>query len=139
MDARRRAAAKVGTLAKRATWQTLQLTQPNIADTADLSLRKHRWKALRAFCPDNAYAFCQGAAQYLAVEKHQRIQRLVLCRGCDVSHHREMGKECGDFRFSQFRRVPFSVKHNEPLDPLHVGLFSADAVVAYANGLSYLA
>src|SRR4051812_29718143 len=31
MDARRRAAAKVGTLARRATQQTLQLTQPNKA------------------------------------------------------------------------------------------------------------
>jgi len=29
MDARRRAAAKVGTLARRATLQTLHLTQPN--------------------------------------------------------------------------------------------------------------
>src|SRR3954452_8461521 len=40
MDARRRVAAKVGTLARRATQQTLQLTQPN--QTASLS---RDWRA----------------------------------------------------------------------------------------------
>src|SRR6187399_939656 len=65
MDARRRAAAKVGTLARRATQQTLQLTQPN--KVASLS---RDWSA---FVPIDARALLtsQGTSTATAGARHK--------------------------------------------------------------------
>jgi hypothetical protein len=49
-----------------------------------------------------------------------------------------MGQEGGDFRLTHLRRMTFTVKEDEALYPLYIGLFRANTVMLHANDITNL-
>ena len=54
------------------------------------------------------------------------------------SHASGVPSACGHLLFAEITRVAFSVEADKALDPMHVGLLSAQTVVLAANGISDL-
>ena len=52
--------------------------------------------------------------------------------------HGEIAQKCGELRRAHLARVALAVKQDEAPDPLHIRLFSADAVVPNPDHLAHL-
>ena len=94
-----------------------------------LRASQHHRQARRAGRPLHAVQPRQFAPQHLAVQEQDRRQRLVLRRGRDVALRREMIEKRRHLRFAHRFRVALAVEKDETLDPVHVGIFRAPAVV----------
>ena len=57
----------------------------------------------------------------------------VLRIGRDVPIDREVAQEHRDFRPTHLSGVPLAMEQDEPLDPVHIGFFSPQAIVPDTN------
>lgn len=71
--------------------------------------------------------------QYFLVQEQDSAQCLILGGSGDVALHGQVGQELLDLRFAHFLGVALAVKQDVALDPVHVGLLGADAVVLEAD------
>ncbi|MBB4756599.1 hypothetical protein FHT15_001254 [Xanthomonas campestris] len=67
--------------------------------------------------------------QYLAGEKQQRRQRLVLCARRDLRIGRQAGEERLDLRLAHLRRMALAAGQDEARYPARISLLAAQAVV----------
>jgi len=77
-------------------------------------------------------------AQYEYVQKQESIEGLVLGRRRDVFIHREVGEKGANRGCVQITRMSLSVKKNETLNPVAVGLFSSKAEMPEAGNIANL-
>ena len=94
---------------------------------------QHDREALWLFGPYDVPQLADVQVQHVTIEEHQRIERLVLRGGADMLLHGQHGKKLTNFRFSHLCRMAFPMKENEAFDPVHVGVFRPETVVAYAD------
>ena len=73
------------------------------------------------------------APQNLAVEEHERAERLVLCRCAHPRVDRERRKKGSDLLFSHLGWMPLLVEQDESPNPADVTLLGLAAVMTGAN------
>ena len=78
---------------------------------------------------------CNLLAEYFAIEKDQGAQRLILSRGGDLLLDRQVVEKLLNVLLIHLGRMAFVMKEDVALDPIDVGLLSANAVVLAANRL----
>jgi hypothetical protein len=71
--------------------------------------------------------------QYVTIEKDEGVERLILRRGAHVMLDGERGEKFGDAVLALVGGMMVFEKEKKPLDPMYIGVFSADAVVAEAD------
>ena len=59
----------------------------------------------------------------------QSIERLILCRSCDLLVHRQVGEKNSHCLGIQFARMTLSMKQDEALDPTSISLFGPETQV----------
>jgi hypothetical protein len=69
------------------------------------------------------------ATYYLAVQKQQRTERLVLCGSTDALPNSEMGQEGHHIGIGQFGRMGLTVEQDVASNPPDISLFGATAVM----------
>jgi hypothetical protein len=69
----------------------------------------------------------------LAVEEHQRLERLILRAGRDITAHGQVLEKCPDLGGAQLARVPVAAKGDKAASPVLVRLFGTDGVGAPAD------
>src|SRR5262249_20089714 len=72
------------------------------------------------------------------IEKQERGKRLVLRRGGDVSLRRQVTQESRDLGLAETRWVTLAAPENKALDPVHVSLLRAPAVVQPLDRVAHL-
>jgi hypothetical protein len=72
----------------------------------------------------------------MAVQKHQRVQCLVLCGSGYLPLDRQVRQELANLGCSEFGRVPHSVEAHEPDGPPQVSFFRSDAVMPRAYDIT---
>ena len=97
----------------------------------DRHLRRHPrpWKQL-----DHANV----QTQYVAIEKQDAAQRLVLCRCRDVLFNGQPYQKRRDLRCAKPSGMTPAMEHDEAPDPMDVGVLSPPAVVPRADLGAYL-
>jgi hypothetical protein len=61
---------------------------------------------------------------------------LVLGGSGHLAFDGQVGKKLADFCLTHFRRMSFALKKDELSNPAHIGLLSAQAVMANSDGIS---
>ncbi len=74
--------------------------------------------------------------QHFLVKKEQCAQRLILGGSSHVEIAREVSEKFRDFLLCHFRRMPFVVVNNEPLNPIDVSLLGANAIMLASNDVA---
>ena len=97
--------------------------------SAWISSRQGDGQVFRTLRTDKAFEPRELDLEYLAIEKEQRVQRLVLRRRGDAIANRESRQERRRLGGAHLRRMSFPVKEDVALDPVDVGLLGAAAVV----------
>ncbi len=92
-------------------------------------MRQHDRQAGRLLGPDDRAHFAQVATEHLAVQKHQRGERLGLTARAQLPTVREHGQKVAHLERAQLGRVPETVVPHEPPHPGDVGLLRAGRVV----------
>jgi hypothetical protein len=105
---------------------------------AHLLARKHHRRPYRALGPHDVLHPGQLHAEHRPVEKEKRRERLILGRGCHVAPAREVRKKRRHFRRPHLAWVPLAGKIDRSLDPVHVRLLGAVAVMPSAYFVSHL-
>ena len=75
--------------------------------------------------------------KHTAVEKHQRVQRLVLGGSRDPALDCQRAQEARDLGRAHLGRMTLSVKQDVAANPPHVGLLGAGTAVPEADGLPH--
>jgi len=91
----------------------------------------------RTFSPLDVIEEIKFPIEDVLIQKEQRAQRLVLCRGSYMFVRRKVSKKSPDFFFSHRVGMAFAVEENEASYPVDVGLLRANAVVLYAQMLPH--
>jgi hypothetical protein len=71
--------------------------------------------------------------QHLAVEKQERIERLVLRAGRNTALRRQIAQKLFDLRGAHSARVPHPVKQDETPCPLHVAILGAAGIMPHTQ------
>jgi len=77
-------------------------------------------------------------AEDFPIQKQERRLGLVLRRGGDVTHDRQMRQERLHRGSAQVARMPFAVVQHVPANPVGVNILGTDAVVLETDPVSYL-
>src|ERR1700738_435704 len=93
---------------------------------------KNDWKFRGAPDPLTGDEF-ELTIQHLLIKEKERAEGLVLGGGRYFQVDGELGKECGNFRFTSFLRMAFLVDANEAANPVYIELLGAKAVMLYAK------
>lgn len=88
--------------------------------------------------PVDAIQPCQQGVHFLAVEKQNRRQRLVLRRSRDVLAHRKVGEKRLDHRRTHVAGMAFAMMQNEAAYPVGVSLLGTQAVMLDATAFTHL-
>ena len=91
-------------------------------------------RALRA---DDFVEPRQVLLEHDAIEKHQRVERLVLSRRRHVAVDGQRRQKPRDLRAADLGGMALAVKKDVALDPADVGLLGAARVVACTKGLTH--
>jgi hypothetical protein len=121
----------------RSEWQLAGLTIPasRIASfTARCRLVSLAW--WRRILPDPGYSALQGT--HFLVQKHQRVERLVLRRGGHLPLHGQIRQKPLDFRRPHFPRMTFAMEENKAFDPLHVSVLGSNGIMFDSDHFSDL-
>ncbi len=78
----------------------------------------------------------EGPVEHRLVEKHQRVERLVLRGRRDAPLHGQKGQELSHLTLAHVGRVALAVVQNEPFGPVNVGILGAQAIVPRPNRLT---
>lgn len=90
---------------------------------------EHDGQALRPVGPDDARNLPRFDFEHGQVEKQDRVERLILRTRRDLALDGQVREELVDLGDAHLLGVAFVVKENEPLGPVVVGIFSANAHV----------
>ena len=101
-----------------------------------LLAREDNRQPLGTFGADHSFNQARIDFQHTAIEKEQGAKGLVLGGGRNVSVNGQMGQKGIDLGRPHLQRVALVVEENVPLDPIDVGCFGPDAVVAEAAGFA---
>ena len=71
--------------------------------------------------------------KHVSIQKEHGVERLILRGGAHVLVYGQGREKLFDFVASHVSRVAFSMKADEPLDPVEIGVFRADAIVTQTN------
>src|SRR4029434_137745 len=104
----------------------------------DLVLGEHDRQAPGSARRGKAGEVARVAAQYVAIQKSERHERLVLRRGGDVPLHRQVGQESTDFLWPHFLRMAFLVVQNELPNPANVTVFRAPGELSVSRYIATL-
>ena len=72
------------------------------------------------------------------VEEEDAAEGLVLRGGGDVAVDGQVGQEAVDFNGSHLGGMAFAVEEDEALDPVNIGMFSADRVVSHPDSIAQI-
>jgi hypothetical protein len=86
--------------------------------------------------PYHALELADITPEHVLIEKHNRIERLILRRGRHPPIDRKVCQKRLDFGSPHLVRMALLVKEDVPLDPMDIRFFCADAVVPDPNGLA---
>jgi len=84
----------------------------------------------------NAVEPRQLDVEHVTVEKQQRLQRLVLCRGADCAFDREMRQKLLHLASAELARVPSLVEGDITPQPLQVRLLGTQRQMTRAHALA---
>jgi hypothetical protein len=90
---------------------------------------------LRTLGADNILQPAQVLAEDVAVQKEQRIERLILCRCAHLLVNRQRREKPSDLVLAYLQRLALAMEEDKPLDPTDLGLLCPDAVVSHRDRL----
>jgi hypothetical protein len=90
------------------------------------------------FGPLYLFEFARTFLQYLFIEKDNGIERLILCRSCDMRVAGKMSEEQADFGFAHPAGMAFIMKADKPIDPVNICFFCFQAVMLYTQNIANL-
>lgn len=105
-----------------------------VQERRHLRLHEHHRKPLGLLSSVEPRHLIPLGAEYVAVEKQQGIQGLVLRRGGHVSIHGEVGQVFSDLVLSNRARMTGVVVFDVADDPAEIGLFGPVRVAVSATG-----
>jgi len=99
---------------------------------------QHEGETMRSFGAHEVVDPVDLTPQYLPVEEHERIERLVLRGRTDVLFQRQCGQKLPDLLSSQCAWMPPALEVNKPPDPVNVGLLNPQTVMPHSDGCPHL-
>lgn len=102
-------------------------------DGADLGTGKNDGKFRRTLYALDATDKLELSLEHLLIKKEQRAEGLILRGSRDAAVDGQVAEKCRNLFLPHFIGVTFAVKEDVASDPIHVGLFGADAVAFHAQ------
>ena len=104
---------------------------------SDLAKTQHHRETLSPLRANHSVDVAQRPIENVLEKKDERVKCLILRRRRHPALERQVTQELTDLTLAKLLRMPFSMKENESLDPMDVGLLCPVAVVADAHRLSH--
>ena len=110
--------------------QSGRIVRQRCQQALNIRSRQDRRQSLRLLGPDHALQPRQVHVQHIAVEKQQRRQGQILRVSGDVQVDRQMRQKGLDIGRAERPRVALVVEKDVASNPVQVGRFGAETVVA---------
>jgi hypothetical protein len=89
---------------------------------------KYDWKTTATTRTHDVARNDERHHQNVAVQKQERVQRLILSRGADLLNHSKIGQKRRNLGLPHVRRMPSPMKQHEPANPIDIRFLGPPAV-----------